>query len=151
VGTGKGADVGIALVEVYDLSPELEGKLANISTRGNVGTDDAVLIAGFIAGDADNTTFVVRAIGPSLSAFGVTTPLADPMLTVYNSNGDAIASNNDWQDGAYADDITSNGLAPTDPHEAAIILHLPAGAYTGIVSGLNGGTGLGLVEVYDLQ
>ena len=151
VGTGKGTDVGIALVEIYDLSPEGNAKLGNISTRGNVGTGDAVLIAGFIAGDVDNTTFVVRAIGPSLAAFGVSNPLADPMLTVYNSNGEAIASNNDWQDGVYADDITSNGLAPTDPHEAAIILHLPVGAYTGIVSGVNGGTGLGLVEVYDLQ
>lgn len=151
VGTGKGADVGIALVEVYDLSPQADAKLANISTRGNVGTGDSVLIPGFIVGDVEKTTVVVRAIGPSLSASGVANPLADPTLTVYDSNGAALASNNDWQDGVYASDISSIGLAPTDPLESAIILHLPAGAYTAIVSGANGETGLGLVEVYDLQ
>ena len=150
VGIGKGADVGIALVEVYDLAPETDSTLANISTRGNIGTGDNVLIAGFIVGDVNNTTVVVRAIGPSLTELGVVDALADPMLTIYDSNGSAIASNNDWQDDTYAGDITSNGLAPTDPHEAAVILHLPAGAYTGIVSGADGGTGRGLVEVYDL-
>ncbi|MDQ3546680.1 MAG: aryl-sulfate sulfotransferase, partial [Verrucomicrobiota bacterium] len=151
VGTGKGADVGIALVEVYDLSPEADAKLANISTRGNVGTGDNVLIPGFILGDVEKTTVIVRAIGPSLSGSGVANPLADPTLTVYDSNGAALASNNDWQDAVYANDISSLGLAPTDPLESAIILHLPAGAYTAIVSGANGETGLGLVEVYDLQ
>ncbi len=151
VGTGKGADVGIALVEVYDLSPEADAKLANISTRGNVGTGDNVLIPGFILGDVEKTTVIVRAIGPSLSGSGVANPLADPTLTVYDSNGAALASNNDWQDGLYANDISSIGLAPTDPLESSIILHLPAGAYTAIVSGANGETGLGLVEVYDLQ
>jgi arylsulfate sulfotransferase len=151
VGNGKGADVGIALVEVYDLSPEEDGILANISTRGNIGTGDNVLIAGFIVGNEDNTTVVVRAIGPSLASSGLTNVLADPTLTVYDSNGTAIGSNNDWQDAVYADNVTSNGLAPTDPHEAAIMLHLPAGAYTTIVSGADNGTGFGLVEVYDLD
>jgi len=151
VGNGKGADVGIGLVEAYDLSAETDGELANISTRGNVGIGDNVLIAGFIVGDVESSTVVLRAIGPSLAAFGVGSPLADPMLTIYDSNGETVASNNDWQDSIYADEVMSNGLAPTDPHESAIILHLAAGAYTGIVSGVDGGTGRGLAEVYNLQ
>lgn len=150
VGSGKGSDAGIGLFEAYDLSPEADARLANISTRGNVGTGDYVLISGFIVGDVDNTTVVVRAIGPSLTASGVSNPLADPMVTVYDANGAAIASNDNWQDGVDASDLSSNGLAPTDPLEAAIILHLPAGLYTAIVSGVDGVTGLGLVEVYDL-
>jgi hypothetical protein len=151
VGNGKGSDVGIALVEVYDLSEEADARLANISTRGNVGTGDDVLIAGFIVGDSDKTTVVVRAIGPSLATAGLSNVLADPTLTIYDVNGAVIASNDNWQDGIYADEIASNGLAPMDPNEAAIILHLSAGPYTGIVSGVDGGVGLGLVETYDLQ
>jgi hypothetical protein len=150
VSTGKGSAAGIALFEAYDLASEADARLANISTRGAIGTGDDVLISGFIVGDVNNATIVVRAIGPSLTAFGVSNPLADPMFTVYDANGAPIASNNDWQDGIYASDLSSNGLAPTDPLEAAIILHLPAGAYTAIVSGVNGGTGIGLAEVYDL-
>jgi len=150
VSTGKGLDFGIALFEAYDLASESDSKLANISTRGAIGTGDDVLISGFIVGDVDNTTIVVRAIGPSLASFGVSAPLADPMFTVFDANGAAIAENNDWQDGIYASDLSSNGLAPTDPLEAAIILHLPAGLYTAIVSGVNGGTGIGLAEVYNL-
>ena len=101
-------------------------------------------------GDVNNATIIVRAIGPSLAAFGLSDPLPDPMLTIYDTNGAAIASNNDWQDATYALDVSGNGLAPSDPLEAAIILHPPAGLYTAIVSGANGGTGVGLVEVYDL-
>ena len=150
VSMGKGTDSGIALFEAYDLAAEADSKLANISTRGAIGTGDDVLISGFIVGDVDNATVVVRAIGPSLAAFGVSDPLADPMFTVYDADGAAIASNDNWQDGIYASDLSSNELAPTDPLEAAIILHQPAGAYTAIVSGVNGGTGIGLAEVYDL-
>ena len=150
VSAGKGSDFGIALFEAYDLASETDARLANISTRGAIGTGDDVLISGFIVGDVNNATVVVRAIGPSLAAFGVSDPLADPMFTVYDANGAAIAANNDWQDGIYASDLSSNGLAPTDPLEAAIILHLPAGLYTAIVSGVSGGTGIGLAEVYNL-
>jgi hypothetical protein len=134
----------------HDLSPEAPSKLANISTRAAIGTGDDALISGFIMGDVNNATIIVRAIGPSLAAFGLSDPLPDPMLTIYDTNGAAIASNNDWQDATYALDVSGNGLAPSDPLEAAIILHLPAGLYTAIVSGANGGTGVGLVEVYDL-
>lgn len=149
--TSKDGTPGIGLVEAYDLSPLTASKLANLSTRGSVGTGNDVLISGFILGDVDSNTVVIRALGPSLASAGVTTPLSDPMLAVYDSNGAAIASNDNWQDDISAPDIEQNGLAPVDPAESATILHLPAGSYTAIVSGANAGTGVGLVEIYDLQ
>jgi len=142
---------GIGLVEAYDLSPLTNSKLANLSTRGSVGTGDDVLISGFIIGEIESNTVVIRALGPSLAAAGVTNPLNDPMFTVYDSNGSTITSNDNWQDDLSATDITQRGLAPTDAAEAATILHLPAGAYTAIVSGTGGGTGTGLVEFFDLE
>jgi arylsulfate sulfotransferase len=150
VATGKDSASGIGLVEAYDLSPETASRLANISTRGAVGTGDDVLISGFIVGEVANATVIIRAIGPSLAALGVSDPLPNPTLTVYDANGTAIATNDDWQDDVNALDISKNALAPTDPVEAATILFLPAGSYTTIVSGAAGGTGVGLVEVYDL-
>jgi hypothetical protein len=93
----------------------------------------------------------VRAIGPSLASFGVSEPLSDPTLTIYDVNGSAIASNDNWQDDANAADIEQNGLAPADALESAIVLYLPAGAYSAIVSGADGGTGVALAEVYDLD
>lgn len=149
--TGKDLTPGIGLVEAYDLSPLANSKLANLSTRGTVGTGDNVLIGGFIVGDVASDTIVIRAIGPSLASSGVTAPLADPTLTVYDANGSAIASNDNWQDDLSATDMMQVGLAPTDALEAATLLHLPAGAYTSIVSGVNGATGIGLTEVFDLQ
>ena len=146
---GKDLTPGIGLVEVYDLSPGSDSKLANISTRGSVGVNDDVLISGFIVGDVANATVVVRAIGPSLAS-SVSEPLSDPTLTIYDVNGSAIASNDNWQDDANAADIEQNGLAPADAAESATVLYLPAGAYTTIVSGADGGTGVALAEVYDL-
>jgi arylsulfate sulfotransferase len=149
---GKDATPGIGLVELYDLSP-LSGnsKLENMSTRGSVGTGDNVLISGFIVGDVGNATVVVRALGPSLASFGVSGVLSDPYLTIYDSSGSIIASNDNWQDNINAIDVQKNGLAPPNALESALVLHLPAGAYTAIVSGADGGTGNALVEVYQLQ
>ncbi len=92
----------------------------------------------------------MRAIGPSLTSFGVSAVLSDPTVTIHDNNGSAISSNDNWQDDINSPDVEKNGLAPTDAAESAIVLHLPAGAYTAIVSGADGGTGIGLVEVYDL-
>jgi len=149
--TGKDSTPGISLVEVYDLSPGSNSQLANISTRGFVGVNDDVLIGGFIVGDVASATVVVRAIGPSLASSGVSGVLSDPTLTIYDVNGSAIASNDNWQDDINSIDIEQNGLAPTDPLESAIVLHLPAGAYSAIVRVADGGTGVALAEVYDLD
>jgi arylsulfate sulfotransferase len=148
---GKEPTPGTGLVELYDLSPQSNSKLVNMSTRGSVGTLDDVLISGFIVGDVDSATVVVRALGPSLASFGVSGVLSDPTLTIYDSAGSAIASNDNWQDNVNAIDVQRNGLAPPNPSESALVLHLPAGAYTAIVRGANGGTGIGLAEVYTLD
>ena len=116
-----------------------------------VGTADNVLISGFIVGDVGSATIIVRALGPSLARFGVRGALSDPTLTIYDSTGSAIATNDNWQDDPNAIDIQRNGLAPPNRSEAALVLRLPAGAYTAIVRGTNGGTGLALAEVYTLH
>jgi hypothetical protein len=144
---GKDPTPGIGLVELYDLSPS-RARLANISTRGPVGTLDNVLISGFIVGDVGSSTVVVRAIGPSLGVSGV---LSDPTLEIYDSSGTVIASNDNWQDNVNWVDVRKNALAPPNALESALVLHLPAGAYTAIVRGANGGTGNALVEVYQLH
>jgi arylsulfate sulfotransferase len=149
--TGKDANSGIGLVELYDLSPLSNSTLGNMSTRGSVGTGDDVLISGFIVGDVGSSTVIVRALGSSLTGFGVSGVLSDPTLTIYDSNGTAIATNDNWQDNVDAVDIQKNGLVPPNASESALVLHLPAGKYTAIVSGANGGTGVALAEVYTLH
>jgi hypothetical protein len=149
--TGHDPTPGIGLVELYDLTPLSNSTLGNMSTRGSVGTADNVLISGFIVGDVDSATVVVRALGPSLAASGVSGALSDPTLTIYNSAGTAIATNDNWQDNTNAIDIQRNRLAPPNPSESALVLHLPAGRYTAVVTGANGGTGVALAEVYTLH
>ncbi len=147
---GQNAGTGIGLVEAYDLNPTAQAALANTSTRGFVQTDDDVLIAGFIIGNGGSDTVLVRAIGPSLAAAGVTTPLADPTLDLFDANGAVIRSNDDWRD-TQESLIRSTGLAPTDDAEAAVIRSLEPGNYTAVVRGKDGSTGVALVEVYNLQ
>jgi arylsulfate sulfotransferase len=149
--TGKNATPGIGLVELYDISPLVNSKFVNMSTRGSVGTEDNVLISGFVVGDVGSTTVVVRALGPSLAAYGVSGVLSDPTLTIYDSTGAAIASNDNWLDDVNWIDVRKNALSPTDQRESALVLHLPAGEYTAIVRGANGTTGIGLAEVYTLH
>jgi len=149
--TGKDPTPGISLVELYDIEPLSHSTLGNMSTRGAVGTLDNVLINGFVVGDVGSSTVVVRAIGPSLASYGVSGVLSDPTLTIYDSTGSVIASNDNWQDNINAIDIQKNGLAPPNSSESALVLHLPAGAYTAVVRGANDGTGVGLAEVYSLH
>ena len=147
---GKNNTSGVALVEVYDLAPSI-GKLANISTRAFVSTGQNIVIAGFILGNnTGNDRIIVRGMGPSLTAAGVPNVLANPTLELRDQNGALISSNNDWQDNpAQAAIITAAGLAPSNNLESAIAATLPPGLYTALLAGLDNGTGVGLVEVYD--
>ena len=149
--SGHGTPAGVALVEVYDLDQGAPSKLGNISTRAFCGTGTDIVIAGFMLGNGGgDDTVVIRGLGPSLIAFGVPNALANPTLELRNGAGTLLISNNDWQDNAaQAAEITAAGLAPGDDLEAAIAATLPPGAYTALLAGLNDGTGIGLVEVYD--
>ncbi len=150
--TGKNLLAGISLAEVYEIpQPGVNSVLTNVSGRSNVGTGDNALISGFIIGDLNSATVIVRAIGPSLASYGVSNPLSDPVLTIYDSKGNVLATNDNWQDNNNAVLIRQNRLAPSNSLESAIVLHLPAGAYTAVVRGANGATGNALVEVYDLH
>jgi hypothetical protein len=145
---------GVALIEVYDLNQTVDSKLANISTRAFVSTGDNIVIAGFLLGGHTLQTgdgrIVVRGIGPSLSALGVANALADPTLELRDGNGALLAANNNWQDNpVQAAELTAAGLAPTNPLESGIAATLPSGLYTALLAGLNNGTGIGVIEVYD--
>ncbi len=148
---GNGSGVGVSLVEVYDVNSGAPSKLANLSTRAFVGTGNSVVIAGFILGNGNGTDrIIVRGLGPSLSAFGVPNPLQDPTLELRTQNGTLILANNDWTDDqAQATEIFAAGLAPSSGKESAIAATLSPGLYTAILAGVNNGTGVGLVEVYD--
>lgn len=148
---GKNGATGIGLVEVYDLGAGANSKLANISTRGSVDTGDNVMIGGFIVGGSvtDQIRVVVRAIGPSLAQFGITNALQDPTLSLYDSNGSVMATNDNWRDGPQPE-VVAAGLAPTDDRESALYQSLSPGAYTAIVAGKGGTIGVGLVEAYNI-
>jgi len=126
-------------------------QLLNISTRGFVGLDEHVLIAGFTIGGngAIGSTVVVRGLGPSLSNFGITDALQDPVLEVHDASGTLIASNNNYKD-ATGTQLVSTTFAPTDDRESALQLTLQGGAYTAVVRGVANTTGTALVEVYQL-
>jgi hypothetical protein len=145
---GKNNSTGVALIELYDLSQAVLARFANISTRALVGTADNIVIAGFtLGGNNGEDKIVVRGLGPA----GVVGPLADPTLELRNANGALIGSNDNWQDNAaQAAGLTAANLAPPNPLDAALMATLPPGAYTALLAGSNNGTGVGLVEVYNL-
>jgi hypothetical protein len=126
--------------------------MANISTRLSVGTDDNAVIGGFIVTGSQPKKVLVRGIGPSLANFGISNVLANPTLELHGSSGELIAFNNDWRE-AHEAEIMATTIPPNHDLEAAIIATLPAGfgGYTAILRGLNGGTGVGTIEVYDLD
>ncbi len=141
---GLGGGTGIALVEVFQVSGA--GSLVNLSTRGPVYGGDNVMIGGFIL-QGKPARVVVRAIGPDLGARGVPGALADPMLEIYQGTT-KIAENDDWRLGEQATRISRATMAPGHDYDAAVMLDLQPGAYTAIVRGANGSTGIGLVEVF---
>jgi hypothetical protein len=142
--SGNNSGTGVGLIEIYDLGQGSDSRLGNISTRGVVGTGNDIIIAGFILGGGSNDDVVLmRGIGPSLVPSGVTNALMNPTLELRNSDGAVLVVNDDWQSGPPV------SLPPTDPLESAIETMLSPGAYTALLSGVNNGTGVGLVEVYD--
>jgi hypothetical protein len=141
---------GTAVVELYDLHTT-GGRAGNISTRGQVLQGDQVLIGGFIVGGSQSKTLIVRALGPSLASQGVASALTDPNLELRDAAGNLLASNNNWAEGANAAQIQSEGFAPSQPAESAVRVTLNPGNFTAVVRSANGGTGIGLVEVYDLS
>ncbi|HEY2799603.1 MAG TPA: autotransporter-associated beta strand repeat-containing protein [Chthoniobacterales bacterium] len=148
---GKDNGTGIGLVEVFDLDQPVDSQLANISTRGFVQTGDDVMIGGFIVGGAadEDSSVILRALGPSLADFNVDNPLQDPVLELHNEDGDIVASDDDWQD-SQKKEIEGSHLAPTDPRESALAATLAPGSYTIIERGKNNTTGVGLIEIYRL-
>jgi Putative Ig domain len=148
--SGKNGTIGVGLIEIYDLDAVANAHLSNISTRGFVQTGANVMIGGFIvSGASGSVNLVVRALGPSLAQFGVPNPLADPRLGLYDGNGTLIMSNDNWKDSQQAA-LENSGFQPPNNLDSAILVTLPTGNYTAIVSGKNGGTGVSLVEVYRL-
>ncbi len=150
--SGTANTTGVGLVEIYDLSTNQDSRLANISTRGNVRTGEDIMIAGFILGGASSEdTVIVRGIGPSLFLGSPPTNLPDPRLELRDSNGQLIIENDNWMDDPnQAAIIQAAGLAPSNNLESAVAATLMPGPYTALLSGVNNGTGVGLVEVYDL-
>lgn len=151
---GSNGETGTGLVEIYNVNQTVPGpkiELANISTRGFVDTGNSVMIGGFIVSEATNTHVVVRGVGPSLSQV-VPNALADPTLELRDANGSLLVSNDNWQDNpTSAAQLTANGLGLSNPNESGIYASVFPGAYTAILAGNNGLTGVALVEVYDLR
>ncbi len=156
---GVNNTTGVALVEVYDLTPGASSSLGNVSTRSFVQTGSNVMIGGFIVQGNGPKRVIIRALGPELTQFGVLNALANPRLELHNGSGALIGSNDNWQTtivggiitGSQVTDIQNSGHAPTDASESAIIANLQPGNYTAIVNGVSNTTGVALVEVYDLN
>jgi hypothetical protein len=151
--SGKNGTTGIGVVEVFDLGTASldsgsKAQLAQISTRGNVLQGDNVMIGGFIVSGA-TTNVILRAIGPSLTNFGVSNACPDTTLELFNGSGTSLAFNDDWRI-PNEQAIKNTGVPPTNDKESAIVSSLAPGNYTAIVRGKNNVTGVALVEVFGL-
>jgi hypothetical protein len=138
-------------IGAFEFGATIPVTLANISTRAFVQTGDNVMIGGFIITGGGQKKVIVRAIGPSLVNHGITNPLQNPRLELHDHTGAVIASNDNWMNAPNKQQIIDSGLAPSNNLESAILTSLNPGAYTAIVSGVNNGTGIALVEGYDLE
>jgi hypothetical protein len=145
--SGVSGGTGVALVETYDLSPDINSRLANIATRGFVQTGDDIMIAGTIVVGQVSQRVVVRAIGPSLPLAG---KLENPTLELRDGNGTLLVENDDWRSTQEAE-IIGTGLQPTNNLESAIVRVLPPALYTALLRGVNGTTGIAVVEVYAIN
>jgi CSLREA domain-containing protein len=146
---GVNNTVGTGIVDAYDMSPASPARLANVATRGLIQPGDQLMIAGFITQQGD-VQAVIRAIGPSLSAFGISNALPDTTLQLRDVNGAIVRENDDWQS-HQKQELEDTGLQPGDTREAAMVATLPPGQYTAQVRGKPETTGIGVVEIYFLQ
>lgn len=155
---GVNASSGVALAEVFDLDvpePFTAQKVLNLSTRGDVGTGDRILVAGFVVNGSSAKRVLIRAIGPALGPLGVSGTLADPFLRVFQGTT-VIRENDNWESGnnlaLLLDAAAKSGAfaLPAGGKDAAVLLTLPPGSYSAQVSGVGGATGISLVEVYEV-
>jgi hypothetical protein len=146
---GKNGTTGNGLAEIYDLESGTSSTLANLSTRGFVGTGDNIMIGGLIIGSGDSPITVVRAMGPSLTSSGIANPLLDPTIELHDGNGAVIGFNDNWKDNQ-VQAVLATQLAPADDRESAIVAFLAPGNYTAVVHGKGNVTGVALVEAYSL-
>ncbi len=140
---------GIGLVELYDVDP-VNSRVANISTRGHVSGETSEMIGGFIIGGSDRTSVIVRALGPSLAAAGVATPLPDPVLSIFDGNGNLLGTNDNWRS-TQEQQIINTGVPPPNDLESAVVATLDPGNYTAVVHDAQSRTGVALVECYNLS
>ena len=146
---GKNNGTGVALNELYDLSPSASSSLSAVGTRAHIATGSDILISGITLPQGSNV--VIRGLGPSLAQGGIAGVLPDPTLELRNQNGVLLIANDNWQDDpAQAAMILAAGLAPTNPLESAIAATLVPGQYTGLAAGRNNETGVGKIEFYIL-
>jgi hypothetical protein len=153
---GKNGGAGVALVEVYNIDLEPNGRLANISTRGRVGSGDNAMIGGLIVQGLQPSRVVIRALGPTMAAFGVANTLEDPTLELRDSNGSLVEFNDDWKrdetTGASQEaEINATSIPPTDDRESAMVVTLVPGQYTAVVRGKADTIGVALVEAYNIE
>ena len=144
---GKDNGTGLGVVEAYDLDDSVDSELANIATRGLVQSGDNVLIAGTIVLGDTTRRIIVRAIGPSLSIAG---KLDNPLLELRDSHGALLEANDNWVDSPNKQAIFDSTIPPSSDLESAIVRTLAPAAYTAIIYGVNGTTGIAVVEVYAL-
>jgi hypothetical protein len=143
---GGGNTVGTGLVDAFDLSPSSSARLANVATRGLIQPGDGLMIAGFIVQNGP-INVAVRAIGPSLTIFGITDALPDTTLQLRDVNGSIVMENDDWKT-HQQQELIASGLQPSHDLEAALITTIPPGQYTAQVRGKGQASGIGVVEVY---
>jgi hypothetical protein len=147
--SGRNGGTGIGLAEIFDVDPGSgSSQLANLSGRGFVRTADQILIGGLIISGSAPQRVVARAIGPELSSFNVPNPLQDPTLQIRDANGTVVAMNDNYPSANQTAELDQLQLTPRDERSSAIILTLPVGAYTGLVTGVGGGMGNAIVEFF---
>jgi hypothetical protein len=145
---GFGNTTGTGVVDAYDLKDPSAASLVNVATRGLIQPGDKLMIAGFIIQNGP-VRAVVRAIGPSLTAFGIGNALPDTTLQIKDQNGTIVIENDDWQSDQ-EQELENTGLQPSNNLEAAVVVTLQPGQYTAQVRGKPETTGTGVVQVYFL-